>query len=257
MRRFIVALASLSLVAVVLVGLFAFGIVGVPRAVAASAGFISHHSAPRIWGRSNSTSTNWSGYATTGTTYSDVKGSWVEPTANCAVTSSGYSSFWVGIDGDGTNSVEQLGTDSDCSHGHAQYYGWWEMYPNPSQNLSTSQYPVSPGDALAAEVHYNGSGSYTLTMSSSRGWTFTTTQSTSAKNGSAEWIAEAPSSGRILPLADFGTVTFSNCTADGKVISANPNPDAITMTGKHNITKAKPSALNGSGNGFSVTWYHS
>jgi hypothetical protein len=224
------------------------------------------HQAPRQGGTSgkqfhgghfNSTSTNWSGYASNGSTYTDVKGTWVQPTANCSSGSTAYSSFWVGIDGDGTNSVEQLGTDSDCSGSSPRYYGWWEMYPNPSHDLSTSTYSVRPGDTLTAEVHSSGS-TFTLTLHSSRGWTFSTNQSSSsAQFGSAEWIAEAPSSSSgVLPLANFGTVNFSSCTANGNAISANPNVDAITMKTSGGTVKAQPSGLNGSGNGFSVTWHH-
>jgi hypothetical protein len=47
---------------------------------------------------SNSTSLNWSGYAAFNSTFSDVKGSWMEPAATCNGKST-YSSFWVGLDG--------------------------------------------------------------------------------------------------------------------------------------------------------------
>jgi hypothetical protein len=119
---------------------------------------------------------------------------------------------------------------------------------------------VAPGDALSAEVSTNGRGSFTLTISdSTQQWTFTTNQtSKKARLGSAEWIAEAPSgSGGVLPLADFGTVSLSNCTANGKSISSNPNPDEIVMVMSNGTVKAQPSVLNPSGNGFSVAWKHS
>lgn len=205
----------------------------------------------------NSTSTNWSGYATTGTTYSDVKGSWTEPSATCSAGQTAYSSFWVGLDGDTTNTVEQTGTDADCSSGTPTYYAWYEMYPKFPVNLSN---PVAPGDALSAEVAFNGSGRFTLTISdSSQGWTFTTTQtSKKARRGSAEWIAEAPSgSGGVLPLANFGQVSFSSCTANGVSISSNPSPDAITMVTSTGTVKAQPSGLGSGGASFSVAWQHS
>ena len=44
-----------------------------------------------------------------------------------------YSSFWVGIDGYSSSSVEQLGTDSDCAGNTPDYYAWWEMYPAGTQ----------------------------------------------------------------------------------------------------------------------------
>src|SRR5574337_1127022 len=70
----------------------------------------------------NSTSINWSGYANTGTTFKVVKGSWTQPSVTCGASETSYSSFWVGIDGDTTNTVEQTGTDSDCSSGTPTYY---------------------------------------------------------------------------------------------------------------------------------------
>jgi hypothetical protein len=223
-----------------------------------------YHGKPRITNNGTASSTNWSGYAVTGATgaFTDVKATWVQPTATCSRRQTAYSSFWVGLDGYSSSSVEQLGTDSDCSRGKATYYGWWEMYPNPSMELSTSSYPVSPGDTLTAEVHYTGSA-YTLTMSSSRGWNFSTTQSGSFSRSSAEWIAEAPSSCSItcsvLPLANFGTVNFSGSTANGATIGSYGSSVwvDITMATSGGTVKAQPSALNGSGDGFSDTWHHS
>jgi hypothetical protein len=218
-----------------------------------------HFTAPRqshVRQGKNSTSTNWSGYATTGTTYSDVKGSWTQPAASCSSGQTAYSSFWVGIDGDTTNTVEQTGTDADCSSGTPQYYAWYEMYPKFPVNLSNT---VRPGDSITAEVKVASGGKFTLTISdSTQHWTFTTSQtSKKAKLGSAEWIAEAPSgSGGVLPLANFGTVSFTACTANGVSISNNPNPDEIVMQSGSTV-KAQPSALGSGGASFSVAWKHS
>jgi hypothetical protein len=224
-----------------------------------------YHGGPRVRANATSQSTNWSAYAVIGSNgaYSTVSGSWVEPSVSCTSRSSSYSSFWVGLDGYNSNSVEQLGTDSDCSRRTPRYYGWYEMYPNPSVTLSTSTYLVSPGDTLTASVTYNGNSTYTLSMSSSRGWHFSTTQSGSFTNSSAEWIAEAPSSCgftcQVLPLANFGTVNFSNCTANGATIGNYGSSvwQEITMVTSNGTVKAQPSALNGGGDGFSVTWHHS
>jgi len=218
---------------------------------------ITHHTAPQITlsrhGK-NSTSSNWSGYASTGTTYTDVQASWTQPAGNCSDGQTAYSSFWIGLDGDGTNSVEQTGSEVDCSGGSAVYYAWYEMYPKYPVNYSST---VRPGDSFSAEVKYTGNGYFQLSITDhTQGWSHSVKKRlTSAKRGSAEWIAEAPSSGSgVLPLANFGTVNFSNCTANGKSISSNPNPDAITMA-SGGVTKAVPSGLSG-GNAFSVTWKH-
>jgi hypothetical protein len=204
--------------------------------------------------RTNSTSSNWSGYAVTGGRYTRVSASWTQPTVKCS-GGTAYSSFWVGLDGDTSNTVEQTGTDADCSGSTPQYYAWYEMYPKFPVNL---RYTVRPGDHLSATVTTNGSGSFTLTISdSTQGWTNTTTaRLKSAKLASAEVIAEAPSSsGGVLPLANFGTVAFSSATVNGTTLTSNtPGLDAITMKSGSTV-KAQPGSIsNGS---FSVAWKHS
>jgi hypothetical protein len=201
----------------------------------------------------NSTSTNWSGYAVTGGRYTQVSSSWTVPPVSCAGTA--YSSFWVGLDGDTSGTVEQTGTDSDCSGSTPQYYAWYEMYPKFPVNFSN---PVQAGDNMSASVATNGSGTFTLTISdTTRRWTNTTNARLKrASLASAEVIAEAPSSsGGVLPLANFGTVNFSGASANGALLtSLTPGIDAITMQSGSTV-KAQPSSI--SSGKFSVTWKHS
>ena len=82
-------------------------------------------------GHATATSTNWSGYAATTGTYTSVSASWTEPTGTCS-GSAKYSSFWVGLDGYNSSSVEQTGSEVDCSGSRPQYYAWYEMYPAAS-----------------------------------------------------------------------------------------------------------------------------
>ena len=200
------------------------------------------------------TSQNWAGYASAGNagTFTSVSASWSQPAVTCTATDT-FSSFWVGLDGDGTNSVEQTGTEADCSGGNAVYQGWFEMFPAAPVFYNN---PVQPGDAMSASVVANGGGAFTLTLTdSTQGWTQKTNQTlNTAQLGSAEVIAEAPSSGNgnVLPLSNFGTVNFTAATADNTPIG-NENPDSLTMVSGNNVTEATPSALTG-GNAFSVTW---
>lgn len=201
----------------------------------------------------NGSSTNWSGYAATGTTFTSVSGSWTQPSITCTNKPT-YSSFWVGLDGDGSSSVEQTGTGADCVHGVPVYFGWYEMYPAAPVTYSL---PVKAGDSMSAAVTTNGSGTFTLKLSdASQNWVQTTTAtSATAALASAEVIAEAPSKGSVAPLADFGTANFSSVLADGRPIGSF-NPESITMVSKSGIIKAQPSSLSG-GENFSDTWYHS
>ena len=216
------------------------------------------------------TSTNWSGYAVTGSSGSvtDVKGSWIVPTIQGTCTGTAqYSSHWVGIDGYSSNTVEQTGTDSDCQGGAPAYYAWYEFYPKPS--FSFSALTVRPGDKIFAEVTHSGN-SFTVTITD-----LTTGHSASktakvngAKASSAEWITEAPSgSGGILPLANFGTISWgTDYTAKagtnyatvsgvtGPIGSFGPNVHQITMVTSGGATKAKPSSLSSDGTSFTVGW---
>src|ERR1700689_4543507 len=163
-------------------------------------------------------SENWAGYAAAGTAgaFTRVSASWSEPAVTCTAAQT-FSSFWVGLDGDGTSTVEQTGTEADCAGGAAAYQGWFEMFPNAPVFYDN---PVQPGDAMSASVVANGGGSFTLTLTdSTEGWTQTAQQtSDTAQLGSAEIIAEAPSDGQVLPLTDFGTVQFTDALVNNEAI---------------------------------------
>ncbi|WBP85209.1 G1 family glutamic endopeptidase [Kitasatospora cathayae] len=210
---------------------------------------LAHHGG----GLLHSTSGNWAGYAATGGKFTSVSASWVQPAVTCSGTNT-WSSFWVGLDGDGSNTVEQTGTEADCSSGRPVYSAWYEMYPQYPSNFSST---VRPGDHFTASVTTNGSGSFTLTLSdTTAGWSHTVNKSLkSAALASAEVIAEAPSSSSgVLPLSDFGSVSFSGSTVNGQALGGF-SPDNITMA-SGGTTKATTSSLSG-GSSFSVTWKHS
>ena len=238
----------------------AAAILAVVLAVVAPATAASHHgdgvrNAPnhKI---TQSTSSNWAGYAAINKTFTSVTSSWTQPTATCTKQQT-YSSFWVGLDGYSSNSVEQTGTDADCSSaGVPSYYAWYEMYPKFPVNLSATTYRVSPGDHLSASVTFSGRNSFTLKISNStRGWSFTTVQKHKAVRSSAEVIAEAPSSSSgVLPLTNFGTVNFGSSTANGQSL-ASFTTDRIDMV-SGTTTKATTGTISAAG-AFSVTWKHS
>jgi Peptidase A4 family len=215
--------------------------------------------------RGTAYSTNWSGYAAyqSGTTLTDAKATWVQPSVTCPKRGTQYASFWVGLDGYNSNSVEQIGTDSDCSRGSGRYYAWFEMYPAAPVNLAMA---IRPGDTIAADVSASGS-TFTLTINNlTTGATFSTQQtSSSAARTSAEWVAEAPSSCfitcSVLPLANFGTVNFNGSFTTGNghtgsISDASWTRDSITMVTNSGTVKASPSALSPDGTSFSDTWHH-
>ena len=198
------------------------------------------------------TTMNWSGYAVTGTagSFTSVSSSWTQPAVICGSTDA-FSSFWVGLDGVGTPTLEQSGTEADCSDGAAVYSGWYEIFPADPVFYND---PVQPDDEMNASVVSNGGGFFTLTLSdTTQNWTQVTNQLVPATElASAEVVAEAPSSETVLPLADFGTVSFTDATVNGQAIG-DDDPFALTLVSSSDTTEATPSALTG-GTGFTVTW---
>ncbi|HXW46684.1 MAG TPA: G1 family glutamic endopeptidase [Streptosporangiaceae bacterium] len=207
-------------------------------------------------------SENWSGYAVTGAdgAYTSVSSSWTQPTATCSSGRHGrggsdtYAAFWVGLDGYSSDSVEQTGTLIECVGSTAYYYGWYEMYPSA---LVTYSNTVEPGDSFTASVTFSSPDQYTLTLEdATRGWTQTQVIDESGLDrSSAEVITEAPcctNSGGILPLADFGTVTYNGSEANGASLSSE-SPTEIIIVSASGQQEDSTSSFSSSGS-FSNTW---
>jgi hypothetical protein len=216
-----------------------------------------------------SDSTNWSGYAVTGSSFTSAKGSWTVPSANCTKTPNTYAAFWVGIDGWNSSTVEQTGTDSDCDGKSPSYYAWYEFYPAGSVLISSVA--VSPGNHISATVSYSGSEFTTTITNETTGKSFSKSQKVAgAKRSSAEWIAEAPcctSGGDILPLSDFGTGSFgedytevndtnyaTDSSVTGPISDFGSNVEKITMVSSKGKDEAVPTALTTDGTSFKVAW---
>jgi hypothetical protein len=171
---------------------------------------------------------NWSGYSidTAAKAVTDVQGTWTVPTVTVSGRSTEYAATWVGIDGDNSSTVEQIGTDSDQVSGKASYYAWYEMYPAYPVYLDGKKgdppaLSIHPGDTIFADVNYNGSA-FVLTITDETdiansiygSYTSPPLTLASAQRSSAEWIVEAPSSGNsVLTLDNFGSETFTGAQA--------------------------------------------
>ena len=207
-------------------------------------------------------SSNWAGYAATGASgsFTSVSASWTQPTANCAAGSQ-YGAFWVGLDGYASKTVEQIGTEADCTGPNPQtpkYYAWYEVYPGAGVNFTN---PVSPGDKLTGTVTSPGTDTFRLVLKDiTQGWTQTVNATASGADlSSAEAIAEAPSgtsgNASVLPLTNFGSVGFTGVTANGKSMDTL-DPVQITMpdTSVTDMASGGSFSVNYTGTGF-AQWF--
>ena len=171
--------------------------------------------------------------------------------------------------------MEQIGTEQDVVNGTPVYSAWWEMYSTGKRQLAQpiSSMTIEPGDSITASVKYISSGahkgkfdlsivdnsrandSFSIYASSSK------YQSPRAQRSSAEWIVEAPTSavsGNILPLANFGQVTFTNASAvingvTGPINASSWQSQALNI-GSNGVNYDTTSVLTDSGTSFVVTY---
>jgi len=202
-------------------------------------------------------SSNWAGYAATGASgsFTSVSAGWTQPTANCAAGSQ-YGAFWVGLDGYASKTVEQIGTEADCTGPTPKYYAWYEVYPGAGVNFTN---PVSPGDVFTGTVTSQGNGNFQLVLKdTTQNWTQTINATEAGADlSSAEAIVEAPSStsdsgsSSVLPLTNFGSVGFTGVTVNGKSMDTL-NPVRITMpdTSVSDMASDGSFSVNYTGNGF-------
>jgi hypothetical protein len=172
--------------------------------------------------------------------------------------------------------LEQIGTEADCNTaGSITYNGWYELIPAPPRRLKLT---IRPGDTVSASVTVRGRRATLSLTDQTTGRSFVKrVRTTSPDVSSAEWIVEAPSacdhSGNCstLPLANFGTVTFSaaSATSSGHTGPISDPLWTATPIELHYHTRelggpqftspltpanALPAALASTGSAFSVSW---
>jgi len=200
-----------------------------------------------------SSSSNWSGYAASGGTFTSVTATWTVPTV--AATSGGADATWVGIGGLTSNDLIQAGTQAMVDgSGTVEYSTWIEVLPQSSRNVPLS---VSAGDSVTVTVTQQSGNDWLIAMknNTTKG-TYSVTVQYASSNSSAEWVQEAPSVGRgLVSLDQFGVVQFSGASAvrDGKTMSLSAlGAKAITMINAQGQAIAQPSTLSSDGSSFTV-----
>ena len=201
---------------------------------------------------SESQSLNWSGYDVTGGPFTSVTATWTQPRVRNSGGTFTDAAFWVGLDGDGSNTVEQIGTEG-YSEGAVGYDAWYEMYPDYPVTIGMS---IHPGDVLTGTVTWSKPAYFTLSLvDHTTSSTFTTTQFMSVPPAlaSGEIIAEAPSSSSgVVPLADFSLCDFTDCSLDGLPISAY-DWTSIDMVTENDALVDRTLPLGADGASFGVT----
>lgn len=221
---------------------------------------------------------NWAGYVIqSGQDIQYVSGEWTVPTLDCQQTPNAVDGVWAGIGGVVPGqALLQTGVGDTCSNGSQQDQAWWELADAHAPfdfNLA-----ISPGDEMQASVYLDPSSDQWVTRIDdlTTGWSGWMTaggtygierdgsesyiQEGSASNisyaggSTVEWVVEGPglieAGANFQPLADFGTVQFSDLRAG--LPSWSLNPLEQELINYDNQIVAEPGSPDG--DGFSVSY---
>jgi hypothetical protein len=214
------------------------------------------------------TSPNWSGYVTPETVgaYTGTSTSFTVPSSFSCTSTDTASSFWAGLDGaPGDTTVEQDGVEADCDGGVLSMYAWVETYPAPEEEIGNANgpAPVEPGDVIDTAVTEDTTSDYTFTMTDeTQGWSLDADEPMptgyTGSDESSEVITEATTectsatSCTIMPITNFGHVTYSNASYNDATAytSSNTSPIELVQNGK----QADYVGALGTGGAFTVTY---
>lgn len=167
-------------------------------------------------------SSNWAGAVQVGSGYTAVTAEFVVPKPSIPPGGNSRTQYcasaWVGIDGDTCQTaILQTGLDFCIQGTTVTYDAWYEWYPDYAYDFTGIT--INTGDNVRVTVDASSltSGTATienLTTGQTVQHTFTGQTSGSLCETNAEWIVEDFQSGhKMVPFADFGTVTFTNAYA--------------------------------------------
>ncbi len=217
----------------------------------------------------SATNLNWGGYVVVSETKNPqpivvgVSASWSVPTV-VASQSDAFSSTWIGIGGFLDSSLIQTGTEQDSGGGETFYSAWYELLP--ADSVTIGSLTISPGDQMKASLSLTDPNTNQWLMSISDLTTNQSFQNTFVYNSSrssADYVIERPDINKVISnLADFGTVSLSNCEAtlssQTGVINSFPS---IRVTMYENIINGREfsplvtvSDLNTDGSSFRISY---
>jgi hypothetical protein len=200
-------------------------------------------------------SRNWAGYTATGGNFSEVSATWSVPQFS-PDSPAGADAIWVGIGGVHGTDLIQAGTQETVSgRGTTEYQAWVETLPQASRPVPLA---INAADSVSVSLQEQASGDWLVAfVNNTTGRSYQLTIAYASSRSSAEWIVEAPSAqrGRVLPLDNFGSVSFTQAIAvrDGQRLSiAGAGAHPVTMVGRRARPLAHPSALDDDGSRFNV-----
>lgn len=176
---------------------------------------------------STSSSSNWTGISTTGTTADSVRATWATPSWSGQAQPGSSVGDWVGLGGSQSQSLIQVGTVTTADgEGLPITRAFWENLPAEAHMGAT----IPTGDRITAQIVPVGTDSWLLEVTSANGskvWLKKAVHLKASKakavQTSADVITEKVTGAHgLIPLAPFGTTTFTGIHLDGQPLASLP-----------------------------------
>jgi hypothetical protein len=207
----------------------------------------------------DTTSLNWSGYATDpGSGITGVASTFTVPSVSPAPP--GFAANWTGIGGYTSSDLIQAGTSEDEVQGN---YAWYEILPASETPITSGctgdpSCTVNAGDVVTVDIHLVGTNLWSVSLTDAGHWSWQQNVPYQSTQSSAEWIFEAPTLVVQTIPANTGTNHFGPTSTftdgSGTHTIAQGNPISIAM-GPGIVNEATPSPLASDGQSFNVCAY--
>jgi len=211
------------------------------------------------FGRSTAAPINshtFAGYQTNVTTGSATSSAatFTVPKLSCTTATRGIAPD-VGVAENNFNSGSVAGVATECASGKAVYF------PFLIANNAEANYPALH---FAADNVINLSASVTSTgitvqvTDVTTGVTVTNTITGAGASANAAWIGDdagSSSTGSLLGVPNFGTLTFTNCLIDGQTLQSW-KPQQYQRVNSTGVLQIATGALSTGGNAFTTTYKH-
>jgi hypothetical protein len=158
----------------------------------------------------------WAGYRTSIGGITSVIATWIQPWVEQRGVVPNVVVFWVGLEGQHTDTVEQIGTGGYCDGVSTGYDAWHELFPKPAVTIDLA---VNPTDTVTATVASIGHDCFRLTLvDDTTHARFATTQVARGVGDTAGAIAVERRGTSDVGLAGFDPVHFTRCALNGQPI---------------------------------------
>lgn len=206
----------------------------------------------------NAASTTFGGWVFAPKAATSVTVKFKMPTLTCTSATSGMAAVAELFTGTSTSpKFNAAGVGLECTGGSPAASA--AVVVNGTQSNSTHVLHV--GDVMKSTVVTSATKTTATIADLTKGHTFTFTKSGTGAASLQEQIGDIPlvsSTGKKLPVVNFGKVSFSAGAVGGKALGSVTPSEAVNMQTGTKVLEILTSAITGtSKNAFTTTWKHS